>query len=79
MLTEAGEKWASQVVEIHAYDVERVLRAFCDEVERRAKRLGGSLSPFSSDHEQAIGEVFDEIKRELLGDEPTDNEPSQGD
>ena len=60
-MTEAGEIWASQVVELHAHDVERVLRAFCREVERRAelfrKRGAGHIER---------GLAFDELRDELL-------------
>ena len=65
-MTEAGEKWASQVAELHSHDVEIVLRAFCDEVKKRA-RADEYHWPFEP--EDAIADAFNELKRELLGDQ----------
>ena len=59
-MTEAGEKWASQVAELHAVDVEQVLRAFCATLEERDKEHPSSEN---WDFEDA----FYELKQELLG------------
>lgn len=76
-MTEAGEKWAlevrSKIGKWPVYVNEQAefwLRAFCDEVEQKAKALalanshGVPHDPNFVDYSEA----FDELKRELLGD-----------
>jgi hypothetical protein len=61
-MTEAGETWASQVVGLHAIDVEQVLRAFVFEVKNRA------CGEFSTEYrEESIGWAFIRLSRDLLG------------
>ena len=60
-LTEACEKWASQVVELHAVDVEKIIRAFIDEVEKRVDDRRNEKVV------QATFRAFYELKGELLG------------
>ncbi len=65
-MTEAGEKWARKVVEQHPIDVERVLRAFVDEVEKRAAALARANGHVTSNEIEA-GAAFTALTRELLG------------
>lgn len=69
-MTEAMEIFASQVAEMHAVDAERLIRAFCEEVTKRAEALhtAPAWSPgYRKTMSTCKGQAYDELKRELLG------------
>ena len=67
-MTEAGEKWVEKNMSarypfsVHREEAQLWLRAFCDEVEKRAAVRMHVMSDVA-----AIANSFNELKRELLG------------
>lgn len=61
-MTDEGEKWLDEIgINRSTADAEKAIRAFCDEVEKRAKKV------ISCDQDECIATAFDKLKRELLG------------
>lgn len=75
-MTEAGEKWLEQIgINRSASDAEKTLRAFCDELEKRAKAsYDADKRPLEETGAQSWAGLFTfhtekaylELKRELL-------------
>ena len=85
-MTEAGEKWVDEVSKQHdnlqwaarsGYAAEFWLRAFCDEIKRRVKELSGGKRLEPDAHKYNVWKAFDQVKRELLGDQREDQRGDQ--
>lgn len=72
-MTEAGNKWAlSKPYTIKDATCQRAaefwIRDFCAEIDKEADFCFSSGG--CSNREEAVGIVYDELKRKLLGDQP---------
>jgi len=72
-MTEAGEKWVeanrrpvTTGIHVQVEQADHWLRAFCDEVERRAQEYVGFINRPLHDRAMIRGFCYDDLKRELL-------------
>lgn len=64
-MTEALRKWSVEKLGHYGeHEAEFWIRAFCDEVEKRAK----AMSSDSCRYDDALWGAFDNLKQELLGE-----------